>query len=83
MAQPVPRHREIKEFLAKAILKKLSWEANYAMHTDPARTPGFHDGRQARGVGDCESFGRVAHHAKITHNSFRRESDGHGDPRDV
>jgi hypothetical protein len=24
MAQPVPRHREIKEFLAKAILKKLS-----------------------------------------------------------
>jgi hypothetical protein len=26
------------------------------MHTDPARTPGFHDGRQARGVGDCESL---------------------------
>ncbi len=24
MAQPVPRHREIKEFLAKSILKKLS-----------------------------------------------------------
>jgi mRNA interferase HicA len=24
MAQPVPRHPEIKEFLAKAILKKLS-----------------------------------------------------------
>jgi mRNA interferase HicA len=24
MAQPVPRHREIREFLAKAILKKLS-----------------------------------------------------------
>ena len=24
MAQPVPRHREINEFLAKSILKKLS-----------------------------------------------------------
>jgi mRNA interferase HicA len=24
MAQPVPRHREIKEFLARSILKKLS-----------------------------------------------------------